>query len=201
MRFYDNEEELFEDIKTGEPDAFEYVFRTYYPRLRNLARRFIDNDDDLEDILQNCFIRLWEHHTKLSSASIPALLYTITRNSCLNFLKHQATINNRKIIKTSDAIGIEELYSLDMKGTPEQETIYHELASQIDLTMEELTPRCREIFTLSRIEGLKNREIAERLGVSVKVVEKHISHAIAIFRKELKSGKISAFLLFWLLDA
>ena len=71
MRFYKEQSELFEGIQNGDADAFEYVFKTYYPRLRNYANRFVSDSDDLEDILQNCFIHLWERSSPFHLCSSP----------------------------------------------------------------------------------------------------------------------------------
>lgn len=182
MRFYKEQSELFEGIQNGDADAFEYVFKTYYPRLRNYANRFVSDSDDLEDILQNCFIHLWERRDSITFISISSLLFTMVRNGCLNYLKHQTMVNGYEAGSLSKIPGAEELYSTDMKGTTDSDTLYNELTRQIEQVMEELSPRCREIFTMSRFEGLKNREIADQLGISVKVVEKHITKALAVFR-------------------
>lgn len=169
MRFYKEQSELFEGIQNGDTDAFEYVFKTYYPRLRNYANRFVSDSDDLEDILQNCFIHLWERRDSITFISISSLLFTMVRNGCLNYLKHQTMVNGYEAGSLSKIPGAEELYSTDMKGTTDSDTLYNELTRQIEQVMEELSPRCREIFTMSRFEGLKNREIADQLGISVKV--------------------------------
>ena len=72
-----------------------------------------------------------------------------------------------------------------MKGTTDSDTLYNELTRQIEQVMEELSPRCREIFTMSRFEGLKNREIAQQLGISTTAVEKHISKALKTIAAQL----------------
>lgn len=187
MRFYKEQSELFEGIQNGDADAFEYVFKTYYPRLRNYANRFVSDSDDLEDILQNCFIHLWERRDSITFISISSLLFTMVRNGCLNYLKHQTMVNGYEAGSLNKIPGAEELYSTDMKGTTDSDTLYNELTRQIEQVMEELSPRCREIFTMSRFEGLKNREIADQLGISVKVVEKHITKALAVFRTHFKT--------------
>ena len=190
MRFYKEQSELFEGIQNGDADAFEYVFKTYYPRLRNYANRFVSDSDDLEDILQNCFIHLWERRDSITFISISSLLFTMVRNGCLNYLKHQTMVNGYEAGSLSKIPGAEELYSTDMKGTTDSDTIYNELTHQIEQVMEELSPR---------FEGLKNREIADQLGISVKVVEKHITKALAVFRTHFKTGRASALLLLWLI--
>ena len=145
MRFYKEQSELFEGIQNGDADAFEYVFKTYYPRLRNYANRFVSDSDDLEDILQNCFIHLWERRDSITFISISSLLFTMVRNGCLNYFKHQALVNGYEIGSLNNIPGAEELYSTDMKGTTDSDTLYNELTRQIEQVMEELSPRCRHI--------------------------------------------------------
>lgn len=199
MRFYKEQNELFDGIQNGDSDAFEYVFKTYYPRLRNYAQRFVSDKDDLEDIVQNCFSKLWERRQQVTFISISALLFTMVRNGCLNYLKHQALVGGYETRSLSNMAGAEELYSTDMKGSADSDTLYHELSAQIEQVMSQLPPRCREIFTMSRFEGMKNREIAERLDISVKVVEKHITKALAAFRTHLKHNNTSFILVLWLI--
>ena len=188
MRFYKEQSELFEGIQNGDADAFEYVFKTYYPRLRNYANRFVSDNDDLEDILQNCFIHLWERRDSITFISISALLFTMVRNGCLNYLKHQTMVNGYEAGSLSNIPGAEELYSTDMKGTTDSDTLYNELTRQIEQVMEELSPRCREIFTMSRgdyaMAMSHSRSSAEALPV-LKWVRKTASALVMCFSTTL----------------
>lgn len=85
----------------------------------------------------------------------------------------------------TQASGSEALYNLDFLGSADEELLYHELQRQIDETLQQLPECTRQVFMMSRFEGLKNREIAEQLGISVKVVEKHISKALSVLRKRI----------------
>lgn len=126
----------------------------------------------------------------------------MVRNGCLNYLKHQALTSGRQIEAPSHIDGAEDLYMSDLAGlaaSSDSDTLYHELERQIAQVLDTLPPRCREIFTMSRFEGLKNREIADRLDISVKVVEKHIGRALAAFRTHLRSTHPSLMLVAWIL--
>lgn len=201
MRTYTDTLELFKDIQAGESAAYEYVFRTYYPRLRNFAARFIDDADDLDDIVQGCFVRLYEHRERITYISLSALLFTMVRNGCLNYLKRKALTSDYDISQFADSNDGERLYSIDFHNTADEPLLYEELAHEIQRVMDTLTPRCREVFSMSRFEGMKNREIAEKLGLSVKVVEKHITKALSEFRKHFRSSatpELYPLLLLWL---
>ncbi len=187
MYKYTDDQQLINDVKNGVSEAFEYLFSTYYPRLRNFASRFITDEDDANDIIQNCYTNLWERRHNITCVSISSLLYTMVRNGCLNFIKHQALVNNYNIEYLARLSGSEQLYNKDFLNNSDSELLYNELQRQIEALMMTLPERSRQIFRMSRYDGLKNREIAEELGISIKVVEKHISRALAAFRK--KFGK------------
>jgi RNA polymerase sigma-70 factor (family 1) len=200
MRNYKDSQELMDDIKVGKAEAYEYIFKTYYPRLRNYASHFIADVDDTYDIIQDCFVHLWERRESLTYISISALLFTMVRNGCLNYLKHQALINNYNIDYLAHISGNEQLYYQDFLNNSDEELIYNELRRQIEKVMDMLSPRSRQIFEMSRFEGLKNREISEQLGISVKVVEKHISKALVAFRKQFKENlntEVQILLIAW----
>jgi RNA polymerase sigma-70 factor (family 1) len=200
MHNYKKSQELIDDIKAGKAEAYEYLFKNYSPRLRNYASHFIADTDDADDIIQDCFVHLWERRESLTSISISALLFTMVRNGCLNYLKHQALTNDYNIDYLAYVSGSEQLYYQDFLNNTDQEIIYDELRRQIEKVMDMLPPRSRQVFEMSRFEGLKNREISEQLGISVKVVEKHISKALATFREQFKSNlktEVQILLITW----
>lgn len=180
MLRYTNNEELLAAIRDGDSRAFEYFFKTYSPRLRNFAMRFIEEPETVADIVQTCFLRIWEQREGLPQVESPqAFLFTIVRNSCLNELRR---LGRHRTYESGSAAGkAEELYSLDFTGNPEDSLLFDELNREIDGVMAKLPPRTREIFAQSRFYGKKNREIAEHEGISVKVVERHISKALHAF--------------------
>ncbi len=178
---FSNQNVLFEEVKKGNNNAFEYLFKQYYRRLCGYAVRFIEDRDTIEDIIQECFIKIWDKKEALKSVSISSLLFAMVRNGCLDYLKH-VTVVERHSIKYLAAIeGEERLYHADFSFDPEYATLYQELEEQIHAVIDGLPSRCKDVFVLSRFEGLKNREIAEKLQISVKAVENHISKALSVF--------------------
>ncbi|MDR0507566.1 MAG: RNA polymerase sigma-70 factor [Dysgonamonadaceae bacterium] len=184
---FSNQTLLLEEIKKGNNDAFEYLFKNYYPRLCGYAARFIDDRDIVEDIIQECFMKIWEKKEILQSISISSLLFAIVRNGCLDYLKHSAIVEQRRIEYSATIEGEEKLYHADFSFEPEYETLYQELEEQIRFVIDGLPNRSKEIFILSRFEGMKNREIAEKLQISVKTVEYHISKALSDFYNHFKN--------------
>lgn len=182
IRYTLNSDLLFDDLKLGKAGAFEFVFKTYQPRLRAYASRFITSPDDLNDILQDCFVRLWENRERLTRISISSLLYTMVRNACLNFLRHQMVANQYSFDELPQQQGAEQLYSLIFNHNAEEELVYEELRRQINEVLDSLPEQSKTIFKMSREEDLLNREIAERLGISVKTVEYHITKVLCALR-------------------
>ncbi len=179
--------------------AFRRIFSMYYPRLHNFALRFVPDPADAEDIVQDVFGKLWQRRATLSCISLSSLLLTMTRNGCLNFLRHRVFIDEYSSrVKASYAEG-ERLYYADMLGRADGPLLLDELRERVNNVIGLLPPRTQEVFRMSRNEGLKNREIAERLGISVKVVEKHISRALAALRSALAGAGMAEVLALLLL--
>lgn len=164
--------------------SFENLYYTYSPRLFNYAVRFIHDQQIAEDIVHESFIKLWDKYQNKECENFAPLVFVIVRNKCLDYLK-QKTIRQGILQNISEnCLNPDQLYSLDF-GV-EEIMLYKELDSEIRRIISTLPDKCRAIFTASRLEGLKNKEIAEKYGISEKMVEKHISRALKGIRKELE---------------
>ncbi|CCZ70407.1 rNA polymerase sigma-70 factor ECF subfamily [Bacteroides sp. CAG:702] len=200
---FSTEEDLLSDLKQSDHAAFEYLFKRFYPRLLGYAIRFVRDEETAEDILQECFMTFWERRQMLSAVSLGSLLFLMVRNACLNYLKHTALVHHVSIDYLNILDGEERLYSADLMLSADEPILYEDLKVQIDKALSQLSPRSREIFLLSRFKGLKNREIAEMLGISTTAVEKHISKSLKVISDYLKDNTsyshyliIMSFLLF-----
>lgn len=200
---FSTDEALLDDIKQSDHVAFEYLFKRYYPRLLGYAVRFVQDEDMARDILQECFMTFWERRHLLAAVSLSSLLFLMVRNACLNYLKHSALVRHIPIDYLNELDGEEKLYSADLMLSADEPVLYEDLKRQIDDALSQLSPRSREIFLLSRFKGLKNREIAEMLGISTTAVEKHISKSLKLISDYLKDNTsytsyliIMSFLLF-----
>ena len=147
----------------------EALFRQYYPRLRNYAFRFVGDTGIAEDMVQECFVKLYEKRFTFKNISPGALLFVMVRNSCINYRKHRILLETGTPFSPVEA------------GTPEDALMFEELRKEIDRVMVKLPSKCREVFYMSRFEGLTTREIAERIDTSTQNVEKHIARALGIF--------------------
>jgi RNA polymerase sigma-70 factor (ECF subfamily) len=173
------ERNIIERLRSGDRTAFELLFQFYYPGLVIYATQFAVDELQAEDIVQNMFIKLWEKRQRVKLVdSLKSYFFTSVRNSCLNSLKHQQV--------ESKYIG--QLYDMSEKNLLYQPNLYiaSELQEIIRQAIDELPERCREVFVMSRLEQMKNDEIAEKLNLSKRTVETHISHALKILRVKLK---------------
>lgn len=159
--------------------AFAEVFHQYFKILRIYAQRFLDDREEAEEVVQDVFVKFWEKCASLApDSSVKSYLYRSVHNSCLNQLKHQKVRDSYQqyVLKQLDE-GVEDGHLL---GSVEDTT------QRILLEIDQLPPRCSEIFKLSRIEGLKYQEIAEHLEISVKTVEVQMGKALRVLRDKLK---------------
>lgn len=183
---FTNEKVLLSEIKQNNKDAFEFLFKKYYPRLQGYAIRFLEDEEVARDIIQECFLKFWEKRELLSAVSVTSLLFAMVRNSCLNYLKHLSIIEKHQIEYFANQDGEERLYYADFALDAEYGLLYNELQEQIKIVINNLPERCRKVFVMSRFKGLKNREIADELKISTTAVEKQISKALNCFSKHFK---------------
>lgn len=165
----------------GDEKAFEKLYRLYFPRLFSYSEKIVENSNMAKDIIQNIFIKVWENPKIIKTDNPEAFLFKMVRNASLNYIRHLKVVDNLKKKVKEKYLG-EELYNIDFVGNEPIELINSELQAKVAQVMNSLPQKCREVFSLSRNEGLKNREIAKKLNISVKSVEKHISRALAEYR-------------------
>lgn len=173
-----SDESLLKLIKKDENNAFKFLFKRYYPRLLGYAIRFVQEKEIAEDILQEVFLTFWEKRSLLKSISISSLLFCMVRNACINYLKRKSLVERYSIDYLENIEGEERLYATDLALSADEQALYEDLKQQIQDALSVLSDRSREVFLLSRFKGLKNREIAQHLGISTTAVEKHISNSL-----------------------
>ncbi len=175
-------DELFDQIRTGDQKAFELLFSIYFARLNDFAKNVVRDDFISQDIVQEVFVKVWECRNTIESVNLEAYLFRLVRNRCIDYIKHLKVVNNR-IQEIHISSKYEELYRIDFIGNEPYVLIEEELKIKIEKTIQGLPDRCREVFILSRMDGLKNKEIAEQLNINIKNVERHLNRAMQSFRK------------------
>jgi len=174
-----DDRELLARLRAGETSAFDAIFRANYPILVRVAEAMLRERAMAEEIAQDVMLELWRRRDSLDvTDSVRGYLLQATRNRTLNALRHRA-IERKSEPHVIDGIG--RLPPTDA-GAREGEI---EVALQSAIA--DLPDRCRQIFELSRVEGLKYAEIATRLGISVKTVEVQMGKALRILRERLKA--------------
>ena len=168
---------LFDRLKENDQKAFEMLFRKHYVAVYNFARYYIDDPETCHDIVQDFFGNIWEMRESISiTGSVKSYFFTSVRNACLNYLKKQNT--KRRVVS--------ELFDDRHDSNNGYDVIFgNELKEKMDAIMQTLPAQCREIFYLSRVRGLRHKEIAEKLEISPKTVETQIYRALKIFKKNL----------------
>lgn len=172
---------LFQSLAQGDEKAYEIVFHLYFPRLYAFSYKILNDSELAKDVVQNVFIKIWETRSVFNFDHPEAFMYQMVRNASLNYIRHLKVVDNLKL-KVKDQYLGEELYYIDMAGNNPYILIEKELEERIHEIMESLPNRCLAVFRLSRLEGMKNLEIAAHLGISIKAVEKQISKALQIYR-------------------
>jgi RNA polymerase sigma-70 factor, ECF subfamily len=170
--------EIARRIRNGDTGQFESLFRSSYVSLVRYAKTMIKDHDTAEEIVQDLFFRLWQDKENLKiESSLNGYLFRSVHNRCLHFIEH-----NRVIARHAEEISYSQS---ENQESPSDILNYKELQEKIARIIEKLPERCGKIFTMSRFEGLKYNEIAEKLSVSVKTVEANMGRALKEFRKEL----------------
>jgi RNA polymerase sigma-70 factor, ECF subfamily len=177
---------LVESIRNSNQGVFELVFNYYYSGLVVYADQIIKDTVISEDIVQSVFMKLWETREAIEIRSFRSYFIQCVKNRCIDHLRNlQVKQRFDSRIPEADHLVMEE--DLWTKN---------ELSELIQRAVEDLAPRCREIFWMSRYENLKIAEIAEKLNISKRTVETQISKALKILRIKLVDY-ISIFILYF----
>jgi RNA polymerase sigma-70 factor, ECF subfamily len=173
------EKDLFERMKKSDEKAFEILFHKYYGHLCLFATKIINDDVAAEEIVQDFFVKLWEKKVHLFiETSVKNYFFRSVKNLCLNFIQH----NKTKLRYAQIVISEVENQFTDDNNYPEPD-----LQVKIEESINSLPEKRREIFRLSRQEGLKYNEIANKLNISIKTVETQMSLAMKTLRDKLKN--------------
>jgi RNA polymerase sigma-70 factor (ECF subfamily) len=168
---------FIQSLRSGDPKAFEQLFRQHYAPLCGFAAKILQDSVQAEETVQELFTQLWERRERIGpNASLQGYLYNATRNACLNHLKHmkvRAKFADHALHTPSDHDAGDALDAA-------------ELDARIQTAVAGLPERCREIFEMSRMEGLKYNEIAEKLALSPRTVEVQIGKALRVMREQLR---------------
>lgn len=182
---------LVDLLQKGNVAAFDSLFEVYSPKLFGFANKYFQNVADSEELVQEVFVKVWENRKSLKSEhSFKSYLFTIALNQVR---KHF----NKK------AVSLRYLESIQYETEPTENPLiaannYETVLNQINLLIEQMPPRRREIFRKSKLEGKSSKEVAEELNITAGTVDNQVSEALRFIRSHLNNENM-ALLLFTVL--
>lgn len=180
--------ELIQLWLKGDEPAFDTLYRRYVVRLLNTAFHKTNSRDLAQELVQEVFMELYLHRSKLEiHTSIQGYLFTILRNKIFNYYRHELVQKKYRQFITLRG----EQHALDSGKNLEGK----ELQDKVHSLIQELPPQCRTVFMLSREGVLSNKEIADKLNISVNTVEQHIRKARRILREALGNYEFGIYAL------
>ena len=182
---FNNNDVLIESLKNGDERAYAFLIDSYHHKLCVYANSLVKNIYSAEDIVQNVFIKVWEQRERLKSDhAIKSFLYKLVYNEFIDlYRKNQSLFSLEKSY-------YDALNSIVLEDDSES---LQRVINVVNKEIQSLPPKCKEVFILSKKEGLTNIEIAEHLDISIKTVEAQITKAFSILRSSLEE-KIKTFL-------
>jgi RNA polymerase sigma-70 factor (family 1) len=190
---FDDNVVLMESLKNGDEKAYKFLLNKFHRKLNAYAITLVNDHSMAEDIVQNVFLKTWKNRNKLNPEfSIQSFLYKSVYNEFINsyqqnkammLLQQKYVETMHHVVETTDESSIERMLAI------------------INKEIQNLPPKCQQVFILSKKEGLTNIEIAEHLEISIKTVEAQISKAFKILKEKLKDNyNMMLFLLFSMPD-
>jgi RNA polymerase sigma-70 factor (family 1) len=179
---------LIQSLQKGNVAAFDSLFEVYSPKLYGFALKYFKNEGDSEELVQEVFVKVWENRQKLKSElSFKSYLFTIALNQIRKHFNKKATSLRyiQSLQQDTEFENIQPIYDYN----------YESILQQINLIIEQMPPRRREIFLKSKLEGKSSKEIATELNISAGTVDNHVSEALRFIRSRL-TNKNLALLLF-----
>jgi len=161
---------------------FERLFYRLQPRLYAYCCKYVDDPELAKDIVQECFINLWNNRIEII-VSYESYLFRAVHNGCISYFRscrlhseYEASIRQK----------LKEIEIYPETPYPLTELYLKEINELLQQCIEKLPEKCRKVFTMSRFQGLKSQEIADELGINIRTVDSQIYHALKIIKKELK---------------
>lgn len=172
-------------VNIADEKVFEGIFRDYYSGLAGFALKYVKDTEVAEEIVQELFSDMWSKTDLLRiKTSLRSYLFGAVRNACLNYIKHQKVKQKHAERTRFSAPQNEATDFLELD----------ELKQKIEVALDKIPEKCREIFELNRFEGKRYKEIADELNLSLKTVENQMGKALKIMREELGEYLVIALL-------
>lgn len=176
---YKKETQLIEGLKKGDIQIFEYIFDMFYKSLCAYANKIVNDTDTAEELVQNVICNLWVKRKTIGlDKSIKSYLFQSVYNASLNYIRRKEVekkyIKEKYVQYLSEGLLLSSAYEISEYKEFQQK--------QLQRAIDSLPKKCREVLVLSRFSGLKNKEVAEELGVSINTVQKQLAIAMKKLR-------------------
>lgn len=187
--------------RKGDAKVFQQLFEKYYPKLKALACRFV-NEQTAEDMTQEVFIDYWENRKTVNTEYIYTYLNKCLQNKCLNYLKHKKVVEQYAARKLAAETRIAEVrisylnHAPDFDNETMKQLIAKDLKERIANSVDKLPPKCAQAFRLCYFHDLKHKEIAGIMKISTRTVETHIRNAMSELRVSLQDILLIAIMLY-----
>lgn len=195
MKVLKSNKELLILIRKDDKVAFYNLYERYSKKLYAFVLQLIKLEEDAEEIVQEVFIKIWEKRKTLNEySSFESFLFTIAYNTTMSLLR-------KKVTENKYLAHLQSIQQVNNTVNLTDEIYFNELNEQLAVLLDEVSARQKEIFLLSRKEGLTHEQIAKKLNITVNTVKKHISNTISFLKSHLDSGSVVSafyFLLFLL---
>lgn len=169
---------LWRIVINDDKEAYRTLFELFYSALCLFANRYVEERIIAEDLVQDVFVNIWENRKKINvESSAKNYLFVCVKNHCINHIKQEmCRQNHMDVYKTK----------MEVEHDYEEFYLHTELKSLLDEALAKLPETYRLIFEMSRLEGNTNKEIAEKLNIPLRTVERYKVKVIEVLKKDLK---------------
>ncbi len=174
----DRDKQLLKKIAIGDEEAFVIIFHAWRNKLYFFILRIVENSESAEDIVQDIFVKLWQDRAKLTQVdNLGAYLFRMAQNQAISGMRRMAhyTLIIAELKKDIKESGVTVDDSLSEK----------QLYDKLQDIIERLPPRQKAIYKMSREEGMKQDEIANRLGISISTIQNHMTAALSTIKQKI----------------
>lgn len=181
-----DETQCLKAMLRGDKKAFETLFLTYFPKVKLFIAKFLQDNNEAEDLAQDIFLRIWQNRATINEVeNLNAYLYQAARNAVYQSIRHLLLQHEYEEKQHKS------LFQNHNDGYSTEEALYaNELELLIQATVERMPSQRKKIYGMSRQEGKSNEEIANELSINKRTVENHITQALADIRKVIKHFSI-----------
>lgn len=158
------------DLKNGDEDAFNKLYRMHSKMLLSNVQRLVKDQEIAKELVQDLYLQIWERRGTIEpEKSFKSFLFTIAKNMVLNYLRKTAVDRRARIYLMQNAV---EAYS-----HTEEDLYLKQSTELIKQAVQALPQQCKQVFTLSKLEGKSHQEISSQLGISISTINNHMVKA------------------------